>query len=138
LAHTLEFASLYDYTKSPVGIEVPVTLSAGGESIDTAAKVDTGAHCCVFERKLGELLGLQVENGEPLRLHTSTGQQFLTYGHEVELEVLGLPFASIVYFAHDEDFGRNVLGRLGWLNKCRIAVIDHDCRLYLGPYDQEA
>lgn len=48
----------------------------------------------------------------PQWIATPTGS-FLTYGHEVTLSALGFQFAVIVFFAADEWFNRDVLGRHG-------------------------
>jgi hypothetical protein len=44
---------------------MPVVLRNGEEAIDLLAFVDTGASNCLFEREHGELLGLEIETGEP-------------------------------------------------------------------------
>jgi hypothetical protein len=40
----------------------------------------------------------------------------------------------LVYFAEDENFSRNVLGRHGWLELVTIGLIDYDGKLYLSRY----
>jgi hypothetical protein len=57
------------------------------------------------------------------------------YGHSVTLYTLGLEFDSVVYFAAGPGLPRNLLGREGWLQKVRLAVVDYDAALYLSPYD---
>jgi len=42
---------------------------------------------------------------------------------------------SIVYFAKDQAFRRNVVGRLGWLEKFKLGLIHHDSLLLLSRYD---
>lgn len=54
----------------------------------------------------------------------------------VTLEFLEWSFESVVFFAEDTGFRRNVLGRNGWLNRCRIAIVDHDQMLYVSQYDE--
>jgi hypothetical protein len=41
----------------------------------------------------------------------------------------------VAYFAKDEWFNRNVLGRHGWLNRIRIGLNDYDGQLYLSRAD---
>jgi hypothetical protein len=43
----------------------------------------------------------------------------------------------MVYFAADEHIKKNLLGRIGWLDRVRIGLIDYDHEIYLGPYDFE-
>jgi voltage-gated potassium channel Kch len=72
----------------------------------------------MFERGYAETLGLSVESGMPLRFSTAMGS-FDAYGHTVTLETLGYSFDVTVYFAAEESFTRNVLGRRGWLDQVR-------------------
>lgn len=64
---------------------------------------------------------------------TATGA-FRAYGHEVEMETLGINVVSTVYFAESEFFDRNVLGRIGWLDRVKLGLIDSESLLYLSPY----
>jgi hypothetical protein len=50
------------------------------------------------------------------------------------MEMLGLQFESVVYFFADERIDKNLLGRIGWLDRIRLGLIDHDGELYLAPY----
>jgi len=43
-------------------------------------------------------------------------------------------FLAIVCFAQDSGFNRNFLGRSGWLDRLRIAIIDYDRMLLLSAY----
>src|SRR5437763_515657 len=98
------------------------------------ATVDTGAARCIFERRYAELLGLIVESGRIQRFRTMTGS-FSAYEHEVTLQMLGIEFAAPVFFAEDPAFTRNFLGRTGWLDRLRVAIIDYDRTLYLSAHD---
>jgi hypothetical protein len=98
------------------------------------AKVDTGATCCIFQRDYAEQLGIEVECGEYREFQTATGV-FRAYGHTVKLACLDWEFESIVYFAENDAFSRNVVGRNGWLQHFRLALIDHDLTLYMSHYN---
>jgi hypothetical protein len=63
------------------------------------------------------------------------GGAVVAFGHFVSLHTLGLEFDSVVYFAEEYNLPRNLLGRDGWLRKLRLAVVDYDAEIYLGPYD---
>jgi hypothetical protein len=134
MAETLTYRlhSVYDTTRP--GITLPVTLSAGAQSLAFKAKLDTGSSYCIFTRFVGEKLGLAIEAGMAQRISTATGT-FMAYGHEVRLSVLGLDYDATVYFAEDPNFGRNVLGRQGWLDRVRLGLIDYDGKLYLSDYN---
>ena len=77
---------------------------------------------------------MQIEAGDQKRIGTASGSAFRAFGHMVTLEFLEYSLESMVYFAEDVGFNRNVLGRNGWLNRCRIAIVDHDRLLYVSPY----
>ena len=131
---SLEFAVTHHYRSASVGIEVPVTLRHGSQSIDLIAKVDTGAAYCIFDRRYAEMLGLNVESGRFQTFRTVTGS-FSAYEHEVTLQMPGIEFSARVFFARDPAFARNFLGRIGWLDRLRIAIIDYDRTLHLSAFD---
>jgi hypothetical protein len=60
----------------------------------------------------------------------------MAYGHEVELETLGLRFQSLIYFPESYTVRRNILGRQGWLQLVKLGLIDYDCELYLSLQDE--
>jgi hypothetical protein len=128
--HHLKFDWRHEY-KNSFGLDLPVSLRLGLRVIDLLAKIDTGAEFCIFERAYGEQLGLTIEDGHQQLLAVATGGRFRTFGHAVTLEFLGCSIDSVVFFAEDPGFRRNVLGRNGWLNQCRIAIVDHDQLLYV-------
>jgi hypothetical protein len=132
--YSLSFVTRYEYSTLESGINVPVALRLGAETAPCDAKIDTGAQVCLFRRELGELLGIEIESGHRLGLD-SLGGSLTAYGHSVTLQVLGVEDDSIVYFAATYDLPRNLLGREGWLQKVRLAVVDYDAALYLSPYD---
>ena len=41
-----------------------------------------------------------------------------------------------LYFAEADEFTINVAGRVGFLDRLRVGIIDYDQLLYLGLYDQ--
>ncbi len=137
MTHKLNFNVSYDYDPRAVDINVPVTLRSGGKTWSATAKLDPGSTFCVFQREIGEHLGFDIERGIPQWIGSVRGS-FLAYGHEATLIVLGIETTAIVYFAAEERFPINVLGRVGWLNRVRLGLIDHDSRLFLSAYDDPA
>jgi hypothetical protein len=128
------FRIQYPYDPLLEGVTLPVSLSSGTGSVRLFAKVDTGASYCMFERGVAEILSIDVEKGTPIRI-SSVGGPFRAYAHDLSLEVLGLKSDAVVYFYEDRSAGRNVLGRSGWLNRVRLALVDHDSLIYLNSYD---
>lgn len=134
MAYSLSFQIRYSYDTCKAGISLPVVLQLRDKAALCEAKVDTGAQLCLFQREVGEHLGLEIENGERLVV-SSLGGPVVVYGHFVTLNVLEMEFDSLVYFAQEYGLPRNLLGREGWLQKVRLAVVDYDAEIYLSPYE---
>lgn len=135
MSHQLNFAQLLAYDAGAPGISLTVTLALGLSQVEFPAKIDTGSTFCVFERAWGEALGLIIEDGVRERIGTVTGS-FFAFGHSVTLTTAGLEFDALVFFATDESFTRNVLGRFGWLDRVVLGLVDYEGRLYLSRYDE--
>jgi hypothetical protein len=134
MTYQLNFKTAYDYDQQAADINLPVILRSGSIAWESTAKFDPGSTFCIFRRLVGESLGFDIERGVPQWISTATGN-FLTYGHEATLNVLGIETTATVYFAAEEHFPINVLGRVGWLNRVRLGLIDYDGRLFLSAYD---
>ncbi len=134
MPHNLTFELSYEYDSTKGGIWLPTYLTVGGSTIDCEAKVDTGSEYCLFQRELGEDLGLTIESGQQITLRSLNGIT-RAYGHEVQLSTLGLAFDVTVYFGEDYNLPRNLLGRNGWLQQVKLAVTDYEETLYLSAYD---
>ena len=132
--HNLTFEKLIEYDAGNPGISLRVELRLGEDAVFTDAKIDTGSSVCIFERSIGEALGLDIESGRPETIRTVTGL-FRVFAHEVTLITEGFEFDSEVYFAWDQSFHLNVLGRLGWLDQVVVAINDYEGKLYLSPYN---
>lgn len=133
MAENMEFEKSFEYHTTESGIVIPIGLSLLGVSTRFDAKIDTGSQFCIFRRKHAELLGLDVETGMPLRMMTATGH-FDTFGHTVDLTFLGLMTTSTVYFAAEDSFYLNILGRQGWLDRVKLGLIDYEGKLLLSSY----
>ena len=129
------FQICHVYNSLVSGIEIQAVLKLRDETVLTEAKIDPGAEVCIFRREHGEWLGLNIENGHRIVLDGLAGS-LVAYGHWVTLHTLGLEFDSMVYFAEQYNLRRNLLGRKGWLQKVRLAVVDYDSILYLSPYNE--
>lgn len=89
---------------------------------------------CVFQRRNAALLNLDLEAGAPQRIRTATGS-FLAYAPEITLSIEGLEWQATVLFAEEEHFPVNVVGRVGFLDRLRIGLVDYEQTLYLSAYD---
>jgi hypothetical protein len=136
MIHILNFPHLIAYDAGESGISATVLLKLVGASVECVAKIDTGSTHCIFERRLGEVLGLDIEAGLPKRIATATGS-FLTFEHEVTMSITNLDFDVIACFAADESFQRNILGRYGFLMQVQLGLIDYEGKLYLDKYSDD-
>lgn len=135
MSHQLTFATRETYDTRLEGITIEACLVLGTQSVTCQVKIDTGGQVCLFMREIAETLGLAIETGHRRVFNTLAGS-LPAYGHSVTLRTLGLEFDSLVYFASDYGLPRNLLGREGWLQKVRFAVVDYEAGLYLSPYQE--
>ena len=84
---SIEFAVSCQYDSAD-GIEIPTELCVGNQKVELIARLDRGAAHCIFERRYGEELGLDVESGRAKRFRTMAGS-FVAYEHEVTIHTLG-------------------------------------------------
>lgn len=134
--YQIEFTTVHCYSSEREGIALPVVLTVGENSVRLAASIDTGATFCIFRNELAEALGLDPANA-PLKRFRTANSTFEALAHEVEISVLGVTTFSTVYFFADAAINKNVLGRVGWLDRVRLGLVDHDATMYLAPYDTE-
>ncbi len=85
-AYAIEFSTVHNYDTLKTGITLPVTLRYNSLTIDFEAKLDTGSSHYIFERRYGENLGLEIENGTLEKFGTATAG-FFAYGHELTISV---------------------------------------------------
>ena len=116
------------------GISIPVRLSANDRSCLITAKLDTGCDFCIFERRWGDWLGLDIESGSERVFRTMAGN-FVTHQHAVIVETCGIQFESVVYFARDGAVSRSFVGRGGWLDHFRLAIVHYERDLFLSLYE---
>ena len=133
MSATLEFDEIYKYSIFKSGITVPIKLTFAENQVGFTAKIDTGSSHCIFERRHGLQLDLEIENGIELNFSTAT-DSFRAFGHELTLTVLGIETVSTVYFAESDYFDRNVLGRIGWLDRVKLGLIEQEGKLFLSEY----
>lgn len=136
MPYQLNFDHLISYDIGVPGISIEVRLALRDVAVTLSAKLDTGAENSIFARGVGEQLGLTIENEYRQWFSTAAGQ-FLTFGHEVTLHLAGIEFNALVFFAAEESFNRNVIGRFGGLDHLRIGLVDYEGKLYLSKYGDE-
>jgi hypothetical protein len=130
MARQLSFPVSYHFKMTETGIEIPFFMELNGKRVDANAKVDPGSKYCLFQRELGERLGLDVLKGSKTILSTLT-DTFPAYGHTVTLYTLDLDFEAFVLFHSEYGITRNLLGRVGWLNNTHFALTMDDEMIHL-------
>ena len=119
------------------GIELPIELRlVGSKIVRINANVDTGASFCIFQREYGEQLGLDIERGVHEFVRTADDGRIELFGHNVLMTCLDWDTDSLVFFAKDYSYKRNVLGQRGWLDQFKIGIVHYDGALYLSPYNE--
>lgn len=132
--YQLDFLTRLIYPRG-FDITLPIAISANSQDFyDVRAKLDSGSVFCVLQRHYARLLNLDLEAGIPQRIRTATGS-FLAYGPEIMLSIEGIEWQATVYFAEDEYFPVNVVGRVGFLDRLRSGLVDYEQTLYLSAYD---
>ncbi len=132
--YQLDFLTRVIYP-SGFDIMLPIAISANSQDFyEVQAKLDSGSVFCVLQRHYSRLLKLDLEAGIPQRIRTATGS-FLAYGHDIIVSIEGIEWHATVYFAEDEYFPVNVVGRVGFLDRLRIGLVDYEQTLYLSAYD---
>ncbi len=134
--HSLTFPFFHSY-EGRNAISVPLTLTSdSARHVDLIANVDTGSTFCILSREIADHLRLSLFTGTRQRIRTAVGS-FQTFGHEITISAFDLEWHAMVYFAESESISVNVVGRFGFMDRLRVAVVDYDQRLYLGFYGQE-
>lgn len=134
--HILNFSDRINYPEDEQGINFDVFLSIDNRNfVSVIVKLDTGSTFCIFQRKYAEALELEVEKGNKKSIRSAKGN-FTVFGHSVNLKFLSMEWSAIVYFAQDEDFPVNVVGRAGFLNFLKIGLVDYEQTLYVNLYNE--
>ena len=133
MSETLTFDKTHYYNTLKPGISLTAILHHGQQSVECEARLDTGSSHWIFKRAHGELLGLHIESTGADSIGTVTGS-VKAHLHTITIEVLGIRSEATVYFAADEQFTRSVLGRVGWLDRVKLGLIDYESTLLLSSY----
>jgi len=70
-----------------------------------------------------------------MRVRTADGGAIDVFGHGVTMTFLGWDIDSLVYFAKEFSFVKNVVGQRGWLDQFKLGLIHYDSLLFLSRYD---
>jgi len=137
---TLSFSDSVPYGRlehAARGIVVQTRLSADiTVAWDVDARVDSGSSFCVFGRQWADLLGLDWESGEPVKISTASGI-FYAHLHEVTIQLRDFKWTAWVAFAEWDTMppspARDVLGLNGFFDHFLVAIDDRAEMIYLEP-----
>ena len=121
-------SQVLSYAGGDSSITVPVALRSGALFADLVASIDTGASHCLFENAYAIRLGLDLTSGV-LTIFQTANSIFDAYGHEVEIDVLGIVTHSLVYFFVEPSIrrpGRLVGSRPLGLDELYLAEHGHE------------
>ena len=91
---------------------IPIKLkSVGGEWITFDAFVDSGASYSIFTAEIGEILGLNVEDGRKIYVTVGDGSLITVYLHEIDVKIGKKTFKATVGFSKQLGIGFNIIGR---------------------------
>lgn len=95
---------------------IPIKVKSGGRTVSYEVLVDSGADLCIFDGGIGDVLNIDVENGERHEVGGIAGQHAPYYLHDVEIEVGGWPYPIRVGFLRNVAGGFNygVVGQKGF------------------------
>lgn len=110
----------FQYKKYGPGVlrpVIPVEISYKDHSVPYEVLVDSGADFCIFDAEIGELLGIDIESGEPQTVGGITGAPEKYYVHVVTLKVGGWPYSLKVGFLRNiARLGYGVVGQKGFFD----------------------
>lgn len=110
----------FQYKKYGPGIlrpVIPVEISYKDRSVPYEVLVDSGADFCIFDAEIGELLGIDIESGEPQMVGGITGAPETYYVHVVTLKIGGWPHSLKVGFLRNiARLGYGVVGQQGFFD----------------------
>lgn len=136
MAYRLDFEKQISFDDAGDGIVLEAEIRYSDASVKIDARIDTGADYSIFERRFGEELGLEIESGMRQRFGTADSG-FYAYGFRVTLLTADLEFDSMVFFAEDAGFTKNVLGRITWLDNLTLGLVAGAGKIYLSRFEEE-
>ncbi len=89
---------------------IPVTLKYGGNSRRVEALIDSGADMCLFDKSIGEALGINIESGIRQVSSGIEAGEVETYYHDIKIEIGGWSYDARAGFLVPADPNR----RLGY------------------------
>ena len=104
---------------------IPVTFEYRGEQRRYRALVDSGADFCIFHSLVGELLGLDVDQGKEARFSGVGASSMRAYFHTVTAHIGEHSYQLYCGFSRDIPAdGYGILGQAGFFDHFKV-TLDH-------------
>ncbi|MFA4880666.1 MAG: aspartyl protease family protein [Candidatus Doudnabacteria bacterium] len=96
---------------------IPIEISYKSNSVPYEVLIDSGADFCIFDAEIGEVLGIDIYEGEEQKVGGITGVVQPYYIHPVKVKVGGWCYAIKVGFLPEiARLGYGVVGQKGFFN----------------------
>ena len=100
---------------------IPIKLrSSDGEWIIFDAYVDSCASYSIFTEEVGEILGIEVENGDKIHITVGNGSLITVYLHNLDVKIGEAEFNATVGFSKHLGIGFNILGRKDFFDRFKV------------------
>ncbi len=107
-----------NYGKDILRPVIPIEIVYKERFIKYEALVDSGADFCIFDSQIGELLGIDIENGPSQEVAGITGTKEEYYIHPVTIKVGGWPYkVDVGFLPNIARLGYGVVGQKGFFDK---------------------
>ena len=95
---------------------IPIKIGYGGITVEQGVLVDSGADICLFDARIGKLIGVPVEQGEPRVFRGATAAPQTYYMHPITIEVGGWKYKIKAGFVPDFAPRYGIVGQVGFFN----------------------
>ena len=113
----------FNYLKLPSkegkSVSLPL-IKIGLPFSDYTCLVDSGADFSYFDSQIGELLGLEITEGEQRKSKGITGMEFIAYFHKIKYKIGGWEFEDEIGFSDSLGMPFGILGREGLFNHFKV------------------
>ena len=111
----------FDYKKvAPTVLRpiIPIQIGSKDRFINYEVLVDSGADLCLFDAEIGELVGVNIKDGEKLEVRGITGQAEYYYLHPIVIKVGGWDYKTKVGFMPNLNnrYSYGVVGQKGFFD----------------------
>jgi predicted aspartyl protease len=112
---------------------IPIVLRGKAETVELKAYIDTGASYCLFHADIAEIIGLNLEEGNPTEMVLGDGNVIIVYLHQVLVSIGGIEFTTFVGFSKGLGIRFNIIGRKGIFDKFIVSFNERGKEIEFKP-----